>query len=153
MNEYTTALQATADEINATIPCRCCGQHSLNAFVQSPIGDAPARIQVDCRNPKCKLFTVTRDFDDWCSMDVVQWGCEELPGWGASIAALAAAQDAAQQPPRTLCDLVESHIRHEEGTLWEIVLRDFREQLARTLPYMRRDFAARWLHVYTRRGA
>lgn len=153
MDEYTATLRETAQQISDTIPCRVCGEKHLRAYVQMGVAPKPAYILVECRNPACALHMATRSFDDWCTMDVAQWGAQEWPGWAAEIARLAAAHNASDESPRTLCDLVESHIKQHEGALWELVLRDFREQLHDALPYTRREFATRWLRVYTRRGA
>lgn len=153
MDEYTATLKETARQISATIPCRVCGEKHLRAFVQMGVGTMPARIQVDCRNPACAIFTVTHDFDAWCAFDVSAWGAQELPGWGELIAALAADHNDAHETPRTLCDLVETYIHEQEGALFDLVLRDFREQLREALPYTRRAFAERWLHIYTGKGA
>lgn len=153
MDEYTASLTETAQQISAVIPCRVCGETHLRAYVQMGVAPKPAYILVECHNPACKLHMATRSFHDWCTMDLAQWGAVERPGWQMSIAALADAHNDAHEAPRTLCDLVESHIKEQEGALFDLVLRDFREQLRETLPYTRRAFAERWLHIYTGQGA
>ncbi|MCC6615222.1 MAG: hypothetical protein IT320_17240 [Anaerolineae bacterium] len=153
MDEYTATLNETAAEISRAIPCRVCGEKHLRAYVQMGVAPKPAYILVECRNPACKLHMATRSFDDWCTMDLTQWGAVERPGWTADITALAAAHNDAHARPATLCDLVESFIKQQEGALWEVVLRDFRDQLRDAVPHTRRAFAERWLRLYTRRGA
>lgn len=152
MDEYTASLKQTADQIMTTIPCRVCGEKHLRAYVQMGVSPKPAYLLVECRNPACKLHMATRIFHDWCTMDLAQWGAQELPGWQTSIGALAAAHNDAHEAPRTLCDLVESYIHEQEGPLFDVVLRDFREQLREALPYARRAFAERWLRLYTRKA-
>lgn len=149
MNEYNTKLMEELDvaaaKIRETVPCRCCGQYSLNAYVQMGVGRKPAYILVECRNRDCALHMATREFENWLTMDLGQWGGSEQPGWQRMM------QDAARQD--NLNRLVETYILQYERPLEQIALRDYREAMARTLPHARREVATAWLHMYTRRGA
>ncbi len=86
-------MQPVIEQIEANVPCRCCGQLSLHAYTQAILKGRPAHLLVECHNPDCGLFMVTRSFADWCTMDVVQWGAQEQPTWSRNLEALAKAHD------------------------------------------------------------
>ena len=85
MDEYTTTLPEIAAEIRDTIPCRCCGLYTLRAYPQMGVGTMPAQIFVECRNPGCPIYTVTRSFTHWLTMDLADWHCREAVGWQDGI--------------------------------------------------------------------
>lgn len=149
MDEYNTQLMeeldAAAAKINDSVPCRCCGQYTLNAYAQMGVGPKPAYLLVECHNKGCALYMKTRTFDNWLTMDLAQWHCTEHPDWQRIM------REAARQD--NLNRLVESYILQYEQPLHEIALRDFREAMARTLPHARREVAQAWLHMYTWRSA
>lgn len=138
-------LDQTAATIRDTVPCRCCGLHTLNAYAMPALGKQPPRIYVECHNRACALHMKTREFENWLVMDLAQWNCAEQPGWQTTMLEIAR-QD-------NLTRLVETHILEHEAPLCDVVLRDFRESLHAALPHARRGVAEAWLHMYTWRYA
>lgn len=128
------------------LPCRCCLQKTLHAHVQRGFRIANDGVYVDCRNPGCALYYVTHRFNEWIAFDVSVWGAQEDPAWQPALVEVATAS-------ASLRALVESHIREHDAPLADLVLRDFREQLASTLPYRRRSLCESWLHLYTVRAS
>ena len=145
MDEYTTTLPEIAAEIRDTIPCRCCGLYTLRAYPQMGVGTMPAQIFVECRNPGCPIYTVTRSFTHWLTMDLADWHCREAVGWQDGILR-SARQENLNRVVEALID------EHEEG-LAATVRRDFHEQLRGTLPYRRREVAQDWFNMYHPVGA
>lgn len=87
-------MQPVIAQIKTEVPCRCCGQLSLHAYTQTIIRDRPAHLLVECKNPDCDIFMVTRSFADWCTMDLAEWGTQQHPGWENGLERLAKAYDA-----------------------------------------------------------
>ena len=128
------------------LPCRCCMQRSVKAFVQ-PRSVPRTRdiVMAHCTNEACALWYVTRAFKDLVVFDLSAWRASEHPDYTAFI------DDAQGDTPRAdnLRQLVESYIVEREAPVAALVLADFGEQYRAALPHTRRDFCLRWLHIYS----
>lgn len=130
------------------LPCRCCLQTSLQAFVQEALRPGGREIiYVHCLNRSCALYYVTRAFKDWVKFDLSAWRTVEHPDWAAAVARLAPAVVVDEE--RNLRALVETFIVEREAPIADLVMRDFREQYRGTLPHQRRSFCHEWLRLYT----